>query len=582
MGPVLAREVPRNMKAALLLLSTCAALFAASPVADIKLDQAGYLPHAPKVAIVASTAPAAAFLVKREGDGKVVYTGKLGAAVSDPDSGDRVQSADFSALHQSGRYYLEVPGVGRSWSFAIDANVYSRAYYLAMRSYYGQRCGTAVDLGSEFPGYKHAACHLDGAYHATAGRSGAKADAGGKGWHDAGDYGRYVVNSGITTGTLLWTYELFPKRIGAVGLKLPESGNGTPDILNEIRWNLDWMLSMQDADGGVWHKQTSEQFCGFIMPEDDHLTSYVIGTGSAPYKSSCATADLAAVAAIAARVFRPFDAAYADRALRAAGLAWGWLEKNPNVLFRNPRGIGTGGYGDNSCADERLWAAAELWRTTHDADYEKYFLANYAAFLKNIGPAGAPEGWNMLAGPALWGYALDPRANAAAAAAIRQQMIAAADAIVERTAANGYRVSLLSRDYVWGSNGVAANYGLQLLVTNRIKPDERYVDAALDNLHYLLGRNTLSLSFVTQVGANPFRHPHHRLSAADGLAEPWPGLLSGGPNRGRQDAAMQKLPAGLPPAKCYLDQQESYASNEVAINWNAPLVFLLAGVVPEQ
>jgi hypothetical protein len=127
-----------------------------------------------------------------------------------------------------------------------------------------------------------------------------------------------------------------------------------------------------------------------------------------------------------------------------------------------------------------------------------------------------------------------------------------------------------------GSNAVAANYWVQLLVANAIAPKRAYVDAALDNLHYLLGRNAFSLSWVTAVGANSFQHPHHRPSAADANAEPWPGLLSGGPNGRKQDPAMQKLP-DLPPARMYVDDQESYASNEVAINWNAPLVFLLAG-----
>ena len=150
-------------------------------------------------------------------------------------------------------------------------------------------------------------------------------------------------------------------------------------------------------------------------------------------------------------------------------------------------------------------------------------------------------------------------------------------AIVVRTSRNAYRTSLTTADYIWGSNGVAASYGMQLLVANALKRESRYIDAALENLHYLLGRNTFSLSWVTQAGAHPFRHPHHRPSAADGNEEPWPGLLAGGPNRSRQDPAMAKLP-DLPPAKMYLDEEASYAANEVAINWNAPLVFVLAGV----
>jgi endoglucanase len=187
-----------------------------------------------------------------------------------------------------------------------------------------------------------------------------------------------VVNSGISTGTLLWTWEIFGDRLKQVKLNIPESGNGTPDILNEIRWNLDWMLSMQDDDGGVWHKQTSERFCDFILPEKDTLISYVIGTGKEPYKSSCATGDFAAVMAIAARAYRPFDAAYAEKCLRAARQAWNWLEKYPDVTFRNPPGVSTGGYGDGDCADEHLWAAAELWRTTGDQPTSAIFWSTSA------------------------------------------------------------------------------------------------------------------------------------------------------------------------------------------------------------
>ncbi len=566
------------MKSLLLLLAFAAASFADPPVTDIKVDQAGYLPTAAKVAIVAAKAPAESFVVKRASDGKVVFHGKLGAAAADADSGDQVQVADFTKIKKPGAYFLEVPGVGRSWGFTIAKDVYARAWYLAMRSFYGQRCGIAVDLGPEFPGYKHAICHQDEAYHASSGKSGAKKPSGG--WHDAGDYGRYVVNSGISTATLLWTDELFGARVGKVHLRIPESGNGKPDILNEIRWNLDWMLSMQDTDGGVWHKQTSEKFCDFIMPEKDTLTSYVIGTGTEPFKSSCATADFAAVMAIAARVYKKYDAAYAEKCLKAATLAWDWLDKHPNVIFHNPKGVSTGEYGDGDCSDERLWAAAELARTTRADAYDKYFVANYAGFMKSLRPDDPPA-WGNVAALALWTYALGSGSNAEAVAAIRKQIVSAADGVVERSAKNGYRISLTSKEYIWGSNAVVANYGMQLLVANVISPNPRYVETALDNLHYLLGRNTNSLSFVTQVGDNAFRHPHHRPSGADNMELPWPGLLSGGPNHARQDPAMQKLPL-LPPAKMYLDEEASYASNEIAINWNSPLVFLLAGALPEK
>ena len=561
-------------RTAWLLLAAAACGMAQRAAVEIKVNQAGYPAGAAKIALLAAGEAAKEFTVRRAEDGRVELRGMFSEPAPDTDSGDRVQAADFSRLTRAGSYYVEVPGVGRSWTFAVGAEVYARPWYLAMRSYYGQRCGTAVDLGKEFPGYRHPACHLTGAMHASSGKEGPHVSHGG--WHDAGDYGRYVVNSGITTGTLLWTWEMFAPAVRGVRLDLPESGNGTPDLLNEIRWNLEWMLSMQDEDGGVWHKQTSERFPGFVMPEKDTTVSYVIGTGKEPYKGSCATGDFAAVMAIAARVYRPFDGEFAARSLRAARQAWAWLEKNPNATFQNPPGVATGAYGDGNCSDERLWAAAELGRTTGEAGWERYFLANYAGF--HVRAAG-PQSWNNVAPMALWTYVLGGGKNREAEDAIRGESLAAAEEIVKRTAANGYRVSLTARDYVWGSNAVAANYGMQLLVANALRADGKLVAAALDNLHYLLGRNTFSLSWVTQVGENPFRHPHHRPSGADANPEPWPGLLSGGANRGRQDNAMRaRLAADLPPAKMYLDDQEAYAANEVAINWNAPLVFLLAGV----
>jgi len=579
---VSAQSTLRVTRSLLLALGVAAAGFlpfacihaAEAPTAAIKVDQVGYPLHGPKMALVSTAA--GEFTVRRTTDGAVEFRGKLTPAQSDPDTGDTVQAADFSALEKPGNYYLEVPGVGRSWNFAVDRSVYAKTLYLAMRAFYGQRCGIAVDLGSEFPGYSHPACHSHGDFNPTSGKSGPRDNLGG--WHDAGDYGRYIVNSGITTGTLLWAWEIYAPKLRTLGLQIPESGNGTPDFLNEIRWNLKWMLAMQDEDGGVWHKQTSTHFPGFISPEADTLPSEVIGTGTAPYKSTCATADFAAVAAIAARVYKPHDAAFAAKALEAAQRAWAWTGKNPNVIFRNPPDISTGEYGDSNCADERLWAAAELWRTTGDAQYNDYFLAHYAEYLPSIENA-PPESWNQMAPMALRAYAMSKQKGTDARAVddIRTRALASAHAVVDRIHANAYRIGMRSNDYVWGSNGVAAQYAVDLLLANQLQPDPAFVNAARDILHYLLGRNTFSLSFVTQVGDNAVKHPHHRPSGDGRHALPWPGLLSGGPNAGRQDAILAALPPDLPPAKNYADQTASYASNEVAINWQAALVFLLAG-----
>ena len=557
------------------MLTTACARKNDSP--PIKLDQVGYPTDAPKIAVV--SAPAEAFVVKRASDKATVFQGNLSARATDANSGDTVEAADFSGLQQPGTYYLEIPGVGRSWTFSIAPDVFSRTYYLAMRAFYGQRCGTAVDLGPEFPAYTHAACHLEGKFHSSSGKRGRRDNVGG--WHDAGDYGRYMVNSGIATGTILWAWEMFGPKLRGIKLNIPESGNGTPDILNEARWNLEWMLEMQDDDGGAWHKQTSERFCHFVMPEDDHLPSEVIGTGKPPYKSTCATADLAAVSAIAARVYQPFDKSFAAKNLRAAQAAWAWALRYPDATFvKNPPGIATGEYGDTDCGDEQMWAAAELWRTTGEAQFNRYFLDHYAKYLPTL-HALDTDTWRVVAPMGLWAYALAarPDADSHALAEVRNAALAAAHEVVERTRRNPYHVSLAPEDFHWGSNGLAGNYGMELLIANALSPDRTFVETALDNLHYLLGRNTFSISWVTQVGEHPFRHPHHRPSGAGHHPQPWPGLLSGGPSVGREDPVLKALPADLPPAKVYSDEQGSYASNEVCINWQAMLVFLLAGVM---
>jgi endoglucanase len=493
--------------------------------ATIAVDQAGYPAAAPKLATVVGEA--GSFTVTR--DGVVVLTGKLSLAERDENSGDVVRTADFSSLEEPGRYELRA---GDSHAaFEIAADPYRSVLQLAIRSYRGQRCGTAVDIGG---GYAHPPCHLDSEHPG--------------GWHDAGDYGRYIVNSGISTGTLLWAYELFHI-----------------DALDEIRWNVDWMLSMQDKDGSVWHKETSAAFADFVMPQDDHRHNFAIG------KSSCAAADFAAVMAIGSRVYR--DA----RMLPAAKRAWNWSLQHPDVTFHNPSGILTGEYGDSDCSDERLWAAAELWRTSGDNDAHKYFLEHGQQAIEAIRPDRPPD-WANVGALAAWSYALGGKGDASTIAAIRKRSIEMANAIVKRAQANPYRIPMLPANFKWGSNGIAANYAMQLLIADRMQHDPKYAAAALDILHYLFGRNTLAISWMTGVGANSTLHPHHRPSAADGIGAPWPGLLAGGPNRGREDPVLRQLPAQVPPARAYVDNTASYASNEVAINWNAPLVFVLAGV----
>jgi endoglucanase len=544
---------------------------AACGVRMIALNQVGFRPkHAKRAAVVLESPAGASFRVVDTTGGAVRHEGKLSEAAQDTASGDLVAWADFSSLSAPGTYRVEVCG-RQSDTFVVAEDAYAAALRLTMRSYYGQRCGCKVDLGG---GYQHDACHLDGAYHASSGRSGNVTNSGG--WHDAGDYGRYVVNSGLSTGTLLWAWELYPEALRNLKLDIPESGGAVPDYLAEIRWNLNWMLSMQDEkDGGVWHKQTSEAFCAFIMPEQDKLTSYVIGTGAEPYKSTGATADLAAVAAIAARCFRQYDAAYADRCLAAARKAWQWAMANPRVLFRNPKGVSTGEYGDRNCDDEILWATGELYRTTGEDRYAKAFAADLPDMM-----AFDTGTWSSVAPMAYWTYAMAEKTNRFMRARIAAATQEAAELRILRAGQSGYGNTLRPSDYVWGSNGAVGNDALLLMMAHHFEPNRKAVDAALSNLHYLVGCNCHGVSWVTQLGHRPFQHPHHRPSGADKIAAPWPGLLSGGPNAFGGDAVANKMPK-QPPMKMWVDDERAYSMNEIAINWNAPLVFLLAAANSE-
>ena len=538
----------------------------------ILLNQLGYLPSHAKIATVllASLPPQAATTFRvRTQDHSTALGAKLSTPTLDAASGDTTAQADFSSLTKPGTYYLEVAGT-LSDPFVIGPTVYAEALRLTTRAYYGQRCGCAVDLGN---GYHHPACHPDGAFDPTSGRSGTVPNAGG--WHDAGDYGRYIVNSGITTATLLWAWELYPDALHSLALDIPESHHTLPDFLAEIKWNLHWMLSLQDpTDGGVWHKQTSLHFCAFILPQDDHLPSQIIGTGSAPYKSTCATADFAAVMAIAARCYQPFDPDFAARCLAAARNAWTWASQHPNVPFTNPPTVSTGGYDDPDCSDELLWASAELFRTTHEPHYEAALLDSIKPLLPDL-KITVPS-WNNVASLGLWTYAFATAARPTpTTTAIQQATQTTAAELIARTRTSGYGNSLSLADYHWGSNSNAGNQSMLLLVANHFHPSTTTLNAALSNLHYLLGRNCFGVSWVTQLGHRPFQHPHHRPSAADGIAAPWPGMLSGGPNAHGGDAIADALPKA-PPMRMWLDDQRAYSMNEIAINWNAPLVFLLA------
>jgi endoglucanase len=565
-------------RAALLAAASAAAAHAAdAALPGIKVNQLGFLPSAQKLAVVPGAATR--FTVVDAASGRQVLSAGLGQAASWDASGERVRVADFSGLRTPGRYRLRVDGLPDSAPFAIAPGIYRDLEVAAIRSFTLNRAGIALTPAVGGP-YARPLAHPDTtvlvhASAASASRPAGTTLASPKGWYDAGDYNKYIVNSGISTYTLLAAYEHFPAGFDRLALNLPESGNGLPDILNEALWNIEWMVTMQDPeDGGVYHKLTNQAFDGMVMPEAATAPRYVV------QKTTAATLDFAAVMAVASRVLAPHDKAQPGRSARylaAAERAWRWAEAHPAVLYRQPADIHTGAYGDERVDDEFAWAAAELLIATGKDAYRQHLLAAKP-------PGGTEPGWADVG--LLGTLSLSTHASglpAAVATGARTQLLAAADSLVARWRTSPYRISMDGKQFVWGSNSVLMNQAMMLAAAYRLEPRPDYLDAAQSALDYVLGRNGPGMSFVTGFGTRQPRAPHHRPSEADTLAAPMPGMLVGGPNPGQQDG--KDCPVPYPsrlPALSYLDHVCSYASNEIAINWTAPLVYVTAALEAMQ
>ena len=564
-----------SLKPLALLLALAGATGASAAPATIKLNQIGFEPAGAKLAVVPESS-GDSFEVLRADTGASVLRGVLGAPGLWKPSNETVRIADFSALTTPGKYVLKVGGAAASDPFIIDTNVYRALNAGSIKAYYYNRASIA--LPASLAGvYARPLAHPDDKVlvHASAAskeRPEGTVLSSPKGWYDAGDYNKYIVNSGISTYTLLAAYEHYPEYFSKQNLAIPETGNGLPDILNEALWNLDWMLTMQDpADGGVYHKLTNKRFDSFVMPDKaDSGTRYVVK------KSTAAALDFAATMATASRVLKPYEKqlpGLSAKMLAAAESAWRWAQANPAVLFKNPDDIKTGEYGDGKVADEFVWAAAELYISSGKDMY-------YTAMKADSAPISVPT-WSDVQGLAWMSLAhhmrhLTPVAD-------RKLIAARVDGLAAKLAAewraSPYKLAMSGPDFVWGSNAVVLNQSMMLIQGYRLNGQRAYLDAAQSGLDYVLGRNAVGYSFVTGFGARPTMFPHHRPSASDKVDAPVPGWLAGGPQAGQQDRSVCKAayPAKLP-ATSYLDDTCSYASNEVAINWNAPLVYVSAAL----
>jgi len=569
-----------------------------APPAAVLVNQVGYLPGLVKLATVRTggNTPQPWRLVDRAG--KEVKSGQTQVVGNDALAGDTVQVADFTQVNQEGRGYVLVVGPDRSRPFDIGPAIYHTLKYDALAFYYHNRSGIEIAMPyAGQPQWARPAGHLSDSSVPCAPGSGCtyRLDVSG-GWYDAGDHGKYVVNGGISVWTLLNLYERTQHHgtsladFGDGRLNIPEHNNGIPDLLDEARWELEFLLKMQVPDGEragmVHHKIHDREWTALgLAPHEDKIPRLLY----AP--STAATLNLAAVAAQAARIWRSLDPAFSARCLAAAERAWQAARRHP-ALFAQPGGVGGGPYQDDHVDDEFYWAAAELFITSKKPEYRQ-FLASSPHYLKLAPRLPATPAGGDIASPMTWQEvgALGTISLAVVPGSLGEHEVKTAQAAVTKAAdaymqilqKRGYRVPI---DYgkagkaPWGSSSFLLNNLIILALAHDFSGDHGYLDAVAAGMDYILGRNPMDQCYVTGYGTQPLRNPHHRFWAHqsnDKYPSAPPGVVSGGPNSGLEDPYVKAAAlAGCAPEKCFADNIESWATNEIAINWNAPLAWVLA------
>ena len=541
-----------------------------SQTSNIRVNQIGYYANQNKIAFVANK-QAKNFDIKDAKTNTVVYSNSLSDEMYWNLSEENLQIADFSNFNKIGTYYLSC-GEENSYLFTItDQRLFRPISQAALKAFYYWRASTdLLPQHATFNGinYSRKMGHPDTqvSIHKSAAnpnRPEGTIVSAPKGWYDAGDYNLYVVNAGITYHALALAYEMYPEYYKQLSLNIPESGNGVPDILNEMKWELDWLFAMQDGDGGVYNKLSSLSFCSMIMPDEDKLDRYMIG------KSTSAALDFAAIMAMSARIFAEYEHIFpniSEKALVAAERAWNWAVANPEVYYNNPIDVHTGNYKDSHLADEKFWAASELFITTGKQSYYNELDFSEAFTV--------PE-WHTVNTLGLMSLTLH-KEKLPETSEVLQQFKTLTDSVFAtyKTSVNKVPIDRFN----WGSNGMISSAGAILGMAYKEYNDEKYHEAVISTWNYLMGCNPTGYCFVSGFGSNSPKHFHDRRSTAYGIDEPIPGYIAGGStNVVTRDCGEKRYPSTAP-AACYLDKICSFSTNEIAINWNAPFA-LLAGML---
>ncbi len=542
----------------------------AQNISFVHANQVAYSANAPKTAMVVDLNEKT-FVIKDAKTDVDVYKGELPKKKFWRESNEDVTWADFSDFKKPGKYYVKV-GNDRTPSFSIkEKGAYDETLVWSIKAFYLWRASMAIDgQHATFNGvnYSREAGHPDNVVylHSSLATPERKADTELScpgGWYDAGDYGKYTVNAGITLHSLLTAYQLEKQMFDTLNLNIPESTNQTADILDECMYELKWMLTMQDPnDGGVYNKVTTLKFPDMRMPAKDKEDRYVIG------KSTDCALDFAATMALASRIYKGNEdyPDFSEKAIKAAKKAYEFAEKKGEIVFMNPSDCNTGEYSAPGQSDEKFWAACEMLITTGEDKYAsditlfQIFNVPFWGDVRTLGLVSLLINKDNLSAKIDKG-------------AVERKYRALIDNLLSL-----YKFSpgkLPITDFFWGSNGQVANSGALLAIGAKVFNQDKYMEAAYYCYDYLLGENTTGYSFLTGFGRISPKHIHDRRSTSDGIANPLPGYLVGGPNLNQTtDCGKSKYPSNKYSARAYLDDICSYSTNEIALNWNAPFVLL--------